>query len=65
MGRACSMVAGEVHTGFCWGKPERDHLQDLHTDGRIKLKYILNTYNLNTYILNTYNLNTYNSHKNL
>jgi hypothetical protein len=51
MGRACSMVAGEVHTGFCWGKPERDHLQDLHIDGRIKLKYTLN--------------NTYNIHKNL
>jgi hypothetical protein len=33
---------GEVHTGFCWGDlRERDHLEDLGTDGRKVLKRIL------------------------
>jgi len=33
---------GEVHTGYGWGgQPmERDHLEDLSTDGRIILKLI-------------------------
>jgi hypothetical protein len=31
-----------VYTGFWWGKlKERSHLQDLHVDGRIILKCIL------------------------
>ena len=38
---------GEVHTGYGWGgQPmERDHLEDLSTDGRIILKLIFKKWN--------------------
>jgi hypothetical protein len=42
MGRACSTYGGEVYTGFwCGNLRERDHLEDLGLDGRIRLKGIL------------------------
>jgi hypothetical protein len=35
------MGIGEVHTGFWWGNlKERDHLEDLSVDGRIKFEWI-------------------------
>jgi hypothetical protein len=29
---------GQVHTGFRWGNPIEDHLEDVDVDGRIILK---------------------------
>jgi len=32
---------GELHTGFCWGDlMERDHLEDLGIDGKIKMDQV-------------------------
>jgi hypothetical protein len=44
MGRACAYGGGgrEMHSGFWWGiLKERDHLEDLDIDGRIKLTLII------------------------
>jgi len=41
-GHVARMGTGEVHTGFWWGDPrEGNDLEDLSVDGRIILKWIL------------------------
>jgi hypothetical protein len=40
-GHAVWMGRGQVHTGFWWGElRERDHLEDLGIDRRIKTNYV-------------------------
>ena len=42
---------GEVHTGFRWGDlRERDQLEDVRLDGRIILKWILETWDGDAWI---------------
>jgi hypothetical protein len=39
-----------VHTGFWWGRPERNnHLEDLGVDGRIILKWFFKNWNGETW----------------
>ena len=39
--RVCSTHMGEVHIGFCWGRPKgKSHLEDLDGDERMILDSI-------------------------